>query len=336
MASIVWTDADGTWKLMNGIPYPADRFANWVPDSQPIGDRAHRQSDGAMTMLRLRTDFGASFEFPYIALKKLTNQLIRAQEIGNAAWNKSNVTVGTDVIVAPDGSQSADQITATASAATNINQTFTATGTVGTYTIYARKGSGGGGGYTNSFGVRNNTTATNLVFVSINLDTGVVTPVIGSGAYSLRDSSSAGGWWRLVMPVSSGISAGNTIGAYAGFDGAVYTAGDNLYVWGGNFTPNVAATPDPLLTTFGTALTSVSKVDLADRLRQHLLNGGQCSVYPNDSDSIQAWTTLGLKPGTVPTLTLTDRRTMEFTLGLSLIDQAGSPSRLIPRYGDGV
>jgi hypothetical protein len=61
-STITFTDTVGAATLKNGKAAPADRFANWVPMSRPVGDAAYRLSDGAMTRVLLRTDYGASFE----------------------------------------------------------------------------------------------------------------------------------------------------------------------------------------------------------------------------------------------------------------------------------
>lgn len=76
-----------------------------------------------------------------------------------------------------------------------------------------------------------------------------------------------------------------------------------------------------------------SAVEIADRLRYHLLNGGTCAVQPGDVAGSQ-YATCGLKPGTVPQLQLSDRRAMEFTLSLQLINLAGSPVRMMAHYAE--
>jgi hypothetical protein len=63
---IDFTDATGAATLTNGKTFPGDRFANWTPFINPVGDAAARLSDGALTMFRTRTDYGASFDVPMI------------------------------------------------------------------------------------------------------------------------------------------------------------------------------------------------------------------------------------------------------------------------------
>lgn len=61
-STITFTDTVGAATLKNGKAAPGDRFSNWVPMSRPVGDVAYRLSDGALTRVLLRTDYGASFE----------------------------------------------------------------------------------------------------------------------------------------------------------------------------------------------------------------------------------------------------------------------------------
>lgn len=64
--TVTFTDSVGAATLRNGKPVPADRFANWTENSLPVGDSAHRLSDGVLTMFRERDDFAASFELRMI------------------------------------------------------------------------------------------------------------------------------------------------------------------------------------------------------------------------------------------------------------------------------
>ena len=73
--------------------------------------------------------------------------------------------------------------------------------------------------------------------------------------------------------------------------------------------------------------------EIADRLCYHLQNGGQCAVYPNDVAQ-SAYLTCGLKPGTTPSLQLADKRAMEWTLQLALLNVAGSPARMLAYYAN--
>jgi hypothetical protein len=76
---------------------------------------------------------------------------------------------------------------------------------------------------------------------------------------------------------------------------------------------------------------AVNYVAIADRLIAWLMQGGQCSVQTEDS-ATNTYATCGLAPGTTPTLRMTNRKTLEYTLSLSLINLAGSPVQMVAVY----
>lgn len=82
----------------------------------------------------------------------------------------------------------------------------------------------------------------------------------------------------------------------------------------------------PVATTGGLRL-----VEIAARLVYHLLNGGTCAVNTGDVSS-SSYATCGLMPGTKPTLRLSDKTNLEYTLSLSLINLAASPVMMVCRY----
>lgn len=71
----------------------------------------------------------------------------------------------------------------------------------------------------------------------------------------------------------------------------------------------------------------VNLVAIADRLVAHLLGGGTCSVATEDALG-STYATCGLWPGTMPSVRLTDRRTLLYALSLQLVNLAGSPVRM--------
>lgn len=75
----------------------------------------------------------------------------------------------------------------------------------------------------------------------------------------------------------------------------------------------------------------VNYVAIADRLIAHLMSGGTVSVQTDDAGT-RLYPTCGLAPGSTPTLRLTDRRNLLYTLSLSLINLAASPVRMDAVY----
>jgi hypothetical protein len=170
------------------------------------------------------------------------NLLLRSSD-WTATWSNTNVTLGAPVL-APDGTVTATRLQATASAATNCYQSFIATATSHTYSIYTKQGSGAADACL--FAMYNSTTASNLANLTINYSTGVITQTIGAGATA---TNAGNGYWRIVIPVSSGITIGNTLNVYAGFAGGVETAGEYAYVWGAQLEAGAFATSYMTTTT---------------------------------------------------------------------------------------
>jgi hypothetical protein len=129
------------------------------------------------------------------------------------------------------------KLEATAGAATSALQTFTATSTAHTYSIFVKQGNSAT--EANLFFLRNNTTSTNLVGLSINYATGVITQTIGTGAISRNVGN---GIWRIEMPATTGITVGDSMQVYAGFIGNVETAGEFFYAYGAQLEAGAFAT----------------------------------------------------------------------------------------------
>lgn len=153
---------------------------------------------------------------------------MRSTEMDNASyWAPGNITVTPDAAIGIDGEMSMFKIEATATAAgTILTRAHAATAAQEYYTIRAKKGTGATVG--NSFGVYNATTATNLSFFAINYDTGVVTHSVGSGATATPVGHD--GIWEIRVPVTSGVTALDSLIFYACFTGSAATAGDHAYV----------------------------------------------------------------------------------------------------------
>lgn len=82
----------------------------------------------------------------------------------------------------------------------------------------------------------------------------------------------------------------------------------------------------PVETTGGQRL-----VDIANRLKRWLNSGGTCTVNTGDVES-NSYATCGVAPGTKAKLTLTDRKNLEYTLTLSLVNLAVSPVDMVCHY----
>jgi hypothetical protein len=158
-----------------------------------------------------------------------TNLLTYSEQFNNAIWGKSNSTATAAAAVSPDGTTNAAKLEATATATTVFTSTPTAVAATSvTFSVYVKQGTGAT--TANAFLLRNSTTATNLVGVTLNYSTGVWTYTVGSTGVTITDAGN--GWWRVQIAASSGITSGNNIVGYVGFTGGPQTAGDHLFAWG--------------------------------------------------------------------------------------------------------
>ena len=144
------------------------------------------------------------------------------------SWAPTNITRTLTSTVGPDGTLSGVKIEATAASATNLYQDVVVAATSATLSVYVKQGTGASVG--NTFGIRNNTTATNLLFGTINYTTGVFTYSVGSTGATVTNVGN--GWWRVQLSVTSGIASGNSLLAYVGFTGSVQAAGDFFFAYG--------------------------------------------------------------------------------------------------------
>jgi len=147
-----------------------------------------------------------------------TNLVTYSEEFDNAYWGKFNVTITSNTIVAPDGTLTADTITATTGAG-YVQRGIAVTSS--SLSLYVKQGVG-------SFFSLNTSGASGADNVVFNLSTGEVS-FLGANNLSASITSVGNGWYRLVS--TRGATAGNgTI--YAGFLGSGASANDYHYIWG--------------------------------------------------------------------------------------------------------
>ena len=177
------------------------------------------------------------------------NELLHSEDASDAAWTKSNVTVTANDITGPFGRVTADKIEAIATSAASMSQVASSIGDASgmVFAIWVRRGSGDLDA--NSFGIRNETSATNLSFIDVDYSDGTFTRTVGSQQVIINNLQN--GWMRVVMFAKAGISNGDDIRCYQAFaGGAAATAGDYVHTLGAQL---AAGTTEPFYVKTTTA-----------------------------------------------------------------------------------
>lgn len=185
-----------------------------------------------------------------------TNECLESQTFDSATWVKNNSSVNTDVVVAPDGTTTADELVEDATAGVRHTLTQTISFTTGR-------------AYTFSVWVKANTRS--IVYITLpasafTVETGryfVLSSGTVGGAIGVPNSNQieayANGWYRISISETStattsgdvtlGITSTNGTAAYNG-DGS-----SSVYVWGAqlefNFTGTSSGPPSSYMPTVG-------------------------------------------------------------------------------------
>ena len=156
-----------------------------------------------------------------------TNLLLQSNDF-QTSWTPTNITRTLNSTLSPEGVVNGVKIEATAAAGTSLLQTAVVPTTSATGSVYVKQGTSAT--IANGFLIRNATTATILLAGTLNYSTGVFTYTTGvSGATATNVGN---GWWRLQLSVTTGITSGDSISFYTGWNGISATAGDFLYAYG--------------------------------------------------------------------------------------------------------
>jgi hypothetical protein len=188
-----------------------------------------------------------------------TNLLTYSEQFDNAAWAKTRATVTANAITSPDGTLTGDKLVEDTTATNShfINQTFSATNTVLTFSAYIKASER----TIVRFQLSNNSTGACAVF--FNLASGTISSAATNGGDFTNASAAitavGSGWYRCSLTATKGstnsdawpyislVSTGTTT-AYTG-DG---TSG--IFIWGAQL--NTGAVPAAYLQTVATAVTT--------------------------------------------------------------------------------
>jgi hypothetical protein len=192
---------------------------------------------------------GGTVGCPALLVEPSGSNLALQSENFLTTWSPTNITVttgSTAAFNAPDGTTSADLLTASASGSARIIQSFTfVSGTTYTYSVFAKAGSGFFGLTMENGGVASGAA------VIWNLNTGAlaVSGTVGAG-YTLQSQgvqNYGNGWYRCTMTVLLGLGVAGNIRANTS-DGTMLSSviqsasGNTAYVWGAQLETGSVAT----------------------------------------------------------------------------------------------
>lgn len=175
----------------------------------------------------------------YLAEPQRTNLLLRSQELDNAAWTATNLTVTANSAVAPDGTTTADTLAATG-ADGNLAQAVTITAGRGiAYSIFAKANA-------SSFLRLRLTDGTNAVDCWFNLAAGTAasnTTGAGTNLFSQKTIEAMGnGWYRCALEVTTATATTFTASAGpAAADSTAPASSDSIFAWGAQLEAEAAA-----------------------------------------------------------------------------------------------
>ena len=229
----------------------------WLPMQEGAGTTAYDGSGngnhGTINGATYVNGVGAPVsQTAVISWNKGSNKVLYSEEFDNAYYNINNVSKSANETTAPDGSETADKITATLTNDHYIWNTDIALTGQNTISVFAKYN-----GY--NIGLRPQGIGSGQAFANFDLQNGTI---LGSGGTSYEDSSITSfgdGWYRISMTMNNASTYG--INYYA-VNGTTATELPNFtadgtsgfYLWGAQ--GNAGATLTPYVRTGATAQTS--------------------------------------------------------------------------------
>ena len=229
--------------------------------------------------------------------KVRTNLVLQSQTFDNASWTKDASSITANTIAAPDGTLTAETLTADGTSASHgIRQTGTATltnGIVYSTSIYAKKG-------TNNFIQIVGSTSpyvTFNVFANFDLNNGVVGTVGSSVTATIQDAGN--GWYRCTMIAAAAATSSTNsfivqiVSSASAARGESNSLATSVFLWGAQLeTSDFGPTPYIPTTTAAVSVGPVANVPRLDYLNNScprlLLEPQRTNIQLNSEDFSQS------------------------------------------------
>jgi hypothetical protein len=171
-----------------------------------------------------------------VTLRAAQNLLTQSQQLDNAAWIKTRVTVTANTAAAPDGTTTADRVLETVDNGVHeIKQAYSKPGGVTILTAAVRLKADG---RSEAYLMLDDGTATNRAQIRANLSTGAVPFTDNTGTYTLLSNSVTNlgsGWYLLRITISVPTSAGSVTQTVRLYNAGTSYVGDTalgVQAWG--------------------------------------------------------------------------------------------------------
>jgi len=171
-----------------------------------------------------------------VTLRAAQNLLTQSQQLDNAAWTKTRVTVTANYAAAPDGTTTAERVLETTDNGVHeIKQAYSKPAGITVLTAAVRLKADG---RNEAYLMLDDGTATNRAQIRANLSTGAVPFTDNTGTYTLLSNSVTslgGGWYLLRITVSVPTGAGSVTQTVRLYNGGTSYAGDTalgVQAWG--------------------------------------------------------------------------------------------------------
>jgi hypothetical protein len=153
-----------------------------------------------------------------------TNLITYSDQFNDVAWSKIAVSVTPNTTVSPDGTSTADTLTATGTSFDGLNRPLTVLAAAYTFSFYVKQGNTTG----SEFGIIDQGTAQQRA--RLTYATGAVT--ILSGTATASAALVGNGWWRVQMVYTFPAASApfDSFNIFPGINGS--TTGDFCYIWG--------------------------------------------------------------------------------------------------------
>jgi hypothetical protein len=206
-----------------------------------------------------------------------TNLILYSEQFNDAAWTKTNCSVGANAAVAPDGATTADSLTVSATDGNAAQAVTITTGFGASASVFAKA-------FASPFLHMALTDGSDTVQVWFNLASGAVGSSSGGGSSvtlaRTHIEQDAEGYWRCHAEVTTGSVTTLTLRlSAAASDGAAPASADSIYAWGAMVTAASARTgATSYIQTAGSTVTRAS-----DKLIQPIdtawFNAAEGSLY---------------------------------------------------------